>query len=434
MQGSRQSEMSFYHHVCALINSNSTPDWYLELHHTFHDEPMWNLNRITYAYIAPTIIVFGIIGDILTVITLTHPLLRGSSIIYTYLTLLAMTDLFTQFSVVPMIMWLLEIRACSSSASFFYAHIGFPLCNALMGSSVWIVVFLTFTQYIAVCRPFDYVLRSRRVCFILFAIAYVLNFLIYAPWAAKKEVHNLKQLAGETDFPTDICPFIVCDTRRAQWFTLYEAVREFISRVFPFFLVAYMNARILITYRNTKKDRMLRISITQKRSLSAKSEKEEKRLFALLFAIIIVFFMCTIPAAPLTILVADSKSDNFPFQIFRAIVNLLEFTKFALNFYFYCLINPDIRRICIHVITCKRVPLPPRFKGQPTTPAVSLYTRSSRNTTTQVRNGCSRSIDGTESVTHIEPCTTDLAMEPSIQKNTVIRDSESQIHTRGERV
>ncbi|KIH69559.1 hypothetical protein ANCDUO_00093 [Ancylostoma duodenale] len=48
---------------------------------------------ITYAYIAPVIIVCGILGDVLTVVTLTHPLLRKSTIVYTYLTLLAMTDL-----------------------------------------------------------------------------------------------------------------------------------------------------------------------------------------------------------------------------------------------------------------------------------------------------------------------------------------------------
>lgn len=66
------------------------------------------LNRITYGYvslkwcfwvkfwcfqIAPVIITIGVVGDILTVATLTHPVLRRSSIIYTYLTLLAMTDL-----------------------------------------------------------------------------------------------------------------------------------------------------------------------------------------------------------------------------------------------------------------------------------------------------------------------------------------------------
>ncbi|WKY17217.1 hypothetical protein Q1695_001662 [Nippostrongylus brasiliensis] len=346
--------MPSYHRICALINSNTTIDWYTELRDASRDEPTSNLNRITYAYIAPVIIACGIIGDVFTVITLTHPLLRKSTIVYTYLTLLAMTDLLTHLSVIPMIMWLLDIRACSPAAAFFYAHIGFPLANALMGASVWIVVFLTLSQYMAVCRPFAYGLRSRRVCFILFALSYIFNFVIYAPWAVKKEVHNLRQIVGEVDLPSDVCPFIACDTRQAHWFMAYETTRELISRVFPFFLVAFMNAKILITYRNTKKDRLQRMSNSQKRFIFEKSEREEKRLFMLLFAIIIVFFLCTIPAAPLTILVADNKSNNFPFQIFRAIVNLLEFTKFALNFYFYCLINPDIRRICAHVIMYPR--------------------------------------------------------------------------------
>lgn len=62
------------------------------------------------------------------------------------------------------------------------------------------------------------------------------------------------------------------------------------------------------------------------------------------------------------------------FQVIRAIVNLLEFTKFALNFYFYCLINPDIRQICMHVIQCQKLGKPARVKGQPVNP-ISVYTR-----------------------------------------------------------
>jgi hypothetical protein len=87
------------------------------------------LNRITYGYIAPIILTAGVIGDILSVATLTHPNLRRSSIIYTYLTLLAMTDLFTHISVLPMIMWLLDIRLCSKFSAFYYAHVGFPLVS-----------------------------------------------------------------------------------------------------------------------------------------------------------------------------------------------------------------------------------------------------------------------------------------------------------------
>uniref|UniRef100_A0A9J2PSZ7 G-protein coupled receptors family 1 profile domain-containing protein n=1 Tax=Ascaris lumbricoides TaxID=6252 RepID=A0A9J2PSZ7_ASCLU len=414
------------------------------------------LNRITYAYIAPLIIAFGIIGDIMTVTTLTHPLLRRASIIYTYLILLAMTDFMTLISVIPMILWLLDRRLCTYSSALYYAHIGFPLVNALMGASVWIVVFLTMSQYMAVCHPFNHCyLRSRKMCFWLFGIAYVMNFCIYAPWATKKAVFKVPQEAGECEFivcerkielwfkayewiretisrllpfvlvayfnskilityritkkdrlqrlannsrkttlcfPIQVpqeageCEFIVCERKIELWFKAYEWIRETISRLLPFVLVAYFNSKILITYRITKKDRLQRLANNSRKSfIEEKSEQEERRLFVLLFTIIIVFFVCTIPAAPLTIFVSDKRSKNLPFQIIRAIINVMEFTKFALNFYFYCLINPDIRSICLHVITCRKISKTPRVKGQPVNP-VSQYTRSMRSTKQENNN------------------------------------------------
>uniref|UniRef100_A0AC34Q9G0 Uncharacterized protein n=1 Tax=Panagrolaimus sp. JU765 TaxID=591449 RepID=A0AC34Q9G0_9BILA len=367
-----------------------------------HQESVSRLNRITYAYITPIIITIGVIGDILTVATLTHPLLRRSNIVYTYLTLLAMTDLLTHISVIPMIFWLLDWRLCSEMSAFYYAHIGFPLANALMGASVWIVVFLTLSQYMAVCHPFSQgFFKKRKMCFWLFAIAYLFNFCIYAPWATKKTVYDMcfwlfaiaylfnfciyaPWATKKTvyDIPGDLtsCPFLVCDSRKESWFQIYEWIREFLTRVFPFMLIAFFNIRIMITYRSTKRDRMKRLASSQtKRAASERSEQEERRLFVLLFAIIIVFFCCTIPAAPLTIFVADNRSQNLTFQIIRAIVNLLEFTKFALNFYFYCLINPDIRRISWHIIQCRKLNKPARVKGQPVNP-ISIYTRSTKST------------------------------------------------------
>ncbi|VDM27945.1 unnamed protein product [Toxocara canis] len=239
-----------------------------------------------------------------------------------------------------------------------------------MGASVWIVVFLTMSQYMAVCYPFNYCyLRSRKMCFWLFGVAYVMNFCIYAPWATKKAVFEVPQGIAE-------CEFMVCERKIELWFKVYEWMRETISRLLPFVLVAYFNSKILITYRVTKKDRLQRLaSNSQKGFIGEKSEREERRLFVLLFSIIIVFFVCTIPAAPLTIFVSDKRSQNLPFQIIRAIINVMEFTKFALNFYFYCLINPDIRSICLHIIRCRKLSKAPRVKGQPVNP-VSQYTRS----------------------------------------------------------
>ncbi|KAI1703754.1 7 transmembrane receptor (rhodopsin family) domain-containing protein [Ditylenchus destructor] len=347
------------------------------------------LNKITYGYIAPVIIGIGVIGDVLTIITLTHPLLRRASIIYTYLTLLAFTDLLTHISIMPMLAWLLDFRLCSATFSFYYAHIGFPLANALMGASVWIVVFLTLSQYMAVCQPFHQgYLRKRKMCFVLFGLAYLFSFCVYAPWAMKKGVHKI---------PGGLlkCSYVICDRQIESWFWVYEWMREFLTRILPFVLIAYFNTMILITYRNTKRDRN-RLASTRKPTAYERSEQEEKRLFKLLFGVIIVFFVSTIPAAPLTVLVADRRSQNMAFQIFRAVTNLLELTKFALNFYFYCLINPDIRRICFQVIQCQKFVRPARVKGQNVNP-ISIYTRSTKSTVRGTpipgatpRNGSSR--------------------------------------------
>ncbi|VDM98965.1 unnamed protein product [Thelazia callipaeda] len=55
----------------------------------------------------------------------------------------------------------------------------------------------------------------------------------------------------------------------------------------------------------------------------------------------------------------------------------MEFTKFALNFYLYCLVNPDIRKVCSHMIRCKPIKKPARVSGQPINP-ISQCTKSTR--------------------------------------------------------
>uniref|UniRef100_A0A183BL20 G_PROTEIN_RECEP_F1_2 domain-containing protein n=1 Tax=Globodera pallida TaxID=36090 RepID=A0A183BL20_GLOPA len=311
-------------------------------------ENVSRLNWLIYIYIAPLIIGIGVVGDLLTVVTLTHPSLKRKDI-YIFLTFLAVIDLLAQLSVIPPILWILDYRFCSRPAAIYYAHIAFPLANALMGASVWVVVLLTLYQFRAVCYP----LRSstaqmdRRFVYCLFTLAFLANFCIYAPWALKRVIYKI---------PPGIlrCSLVICDRPMdTPWFHIYEWVREFLTRLLPFVLIAYFNVNILITYRSNKKDRLsLSSQSFHRKAVVEKSEKEEKRLFTVLFAITIIFFLCTIPAAPVTIFISDQQSQSLPFQIFRSASNLLEITKFALNFYLYCLINPDIRRVCLQVLKC----------------------------------------------------------------------------------
>jgi hypothetical protein len=218
---------------------------------------------------------------------------------------------------------------------------------------------------------------------IILGLAYVLNFGIYAPWGARKYVQPVPEPGNSTymNQTSGYCKYIACEEPSvvtAQWYDIYQWGREAISRFIPFVFVAYFNISILMTYRVTKRDRLKRMADSQKRSLYEKSEHEEKRLFMLLVSIVTLFFFCTIPAAPLTILVKDAWSQHLPFQIIRSIINILEFTKFALNFYFYCLINPDIRRICAHIIMCRKLTRPARVKGKAVN--ISQYTKSTKST------------------------------------------------------
>uniref|UniRef100_A0A915P266 G-protein coupled receptors family 1 profile domain-containing protein n=2 Tax=Meloidogyne TaxID=189290 RepID=A0A915P266_9BILA len=251
------------------------------------------LNFITYMIIAPIIIAISIIGDLLTIITLNHPTMKRKKDIYIFLSFLALTDLFAQLSVIPPILWILDFRHCSQLAAFYYAHIAFPLSNALMGASVWVVILMTLYQFKAVCYP----------------------------------LHSQSLPKGVLR-----CPFLVCDRSiDTPLYGMYEWFREFLTRFFPFFLLAYFNINILVTYRNTKRNRMsLSSPSIQKKALVEKGEK-----------------------APLTILISDKQDRSLPFQIYRSLANLLEITKFALNFYFYCLINPDICHVCIQILKCR---------------------------------------------------------------------------------
>ena len=71
-------------------------------------------------------------------------------------------------------------------------------------------------------------------------------------------------------------------------------------------------------------------------------------LVLVLISIVLLFVVCTTPAALLSIIISQSSqpslSANLGFQIFRAVSNNLEFLNFALNFYIYCLCSAEIRR------------------------------------------------------------------------------------------
>jgi hypothetical protein len=90
-----------------------------------------NINYYAYTHLTPALVCVGCIGDLLTIYILSQPvrrqfkininkfnphkpcflqILRSASVIYMYLTHLAVTDLFTLLSVLPMTFYMCDIR------------------------------------------------------------------------------------------------------------------------------------------------------------------------------------------------------------------------------------------------------------------------------------------------------------------------------------
>ena len=73
-------------------------------------------------------------------------------------------------------------------------------------------------------------------------------------------------------------------------------------------------------------------------------------LVLVLISIVLLFVLCTTPAAVLSILISPNLDQHLGFQTFRAIANNLELLNFALNFYIYCLCSAEIRRAFVSTV------------------------------------------------------------------------------------
>ena len=73
-------------------------------------------------------------------------------------------------------------------------------------------------------------------------------------------------------------------------------------------------------------------------------------LVVVLIAIVVLFVVCTTPAAFLSLSITGERKKHVGFSIFRACSNNLELLGFALNFFVYCLCSAEIREAFVDVL------------------------------------------------------------------------------------
>ncbi|KAL1418435.1 hypothetical protein MTO96_025932 [Rhipicephalus appendiculatus] len=307
------------------------------------------LKFIAYGVISFVIIALGIIGNLINLVVLTRPNLKG--VTFVYLTWLATSDLLTLVVAVFSMLRLHGIQPRSYPAAFYYAHVEMPLVNALMASSVFIVLAVTMDRYWSVCRPTRYrEFHNARRAKLAILSAFAGAALLYIPVAFQK------MPVPFWDEQLNMTQYMPCDNVAVteKWvFKAYLFFKEVLVRLGPVIVVSTLNTTIIITFRKVMRKRHL---LTNSTTRDSGKFLEEKRLVMLLAAIVIMFCVCMTPAAILTMLISDDKELNYGFQLFRAFANDMEMANFAMNFYVYCLCSTEIRETFFRLFRFSRPP------------------------------------------------------------------------------
>ncbi len=136
------------------------------------------INHVAYNYVALFICALGIFGNLLNIIVLRRPKLKG--VMYVYLLGLAVSNLAVLVIAVPAVISL-TAHPCTGSyvTAYFHAHLMMPLLNGFMAWSVYIIICMTVNRYISIYMP-TYFQRIHT-----FKNAYVAIFCSFLGQSAK---------------------------------------------------------------------------------------------------------------------------------------------------------------------------------------------------------------------------------------------------------
>ncbi|XP_022659825.1 probable G-protein coupled receptor B0563.6 isoform X2 [Varroa destructor] len=269
-------------------------------------ERIATVKLLAYGVTAVGIIVLGLVGNIINLIILTRPNLKG--VTYVYLTWLATFDFLSLTFAIFSVLRLHGIQPKSYVAAFFYAHLEMPLVNSAMTSSIFIVLAVTLDRYWSVCLPSRYKdIHTERWAHLAICISFIVPILLYIPVGFQKEpTLVINPHTGQEEW-------VPCDRLSVSQhpaYRLYLFVKEVIVRVGPVIVIAMLNTTIILTFRRLAKKRKSLVKSTEGRRFA-----EERRLVILLASIVIMFCVCMTPAAINTVLNGDRMENNYTYQV-----------------------------------------------------------------------------------------------------------------------
>ena len=225
-----------------------------------------NIKWVAYSVVAYLIVGVGIMGNLLSLVVLTRPNLKG--VMYVYLLGLAVSNLCVLMTAVPA---LFDISAGLGgghyTTAFFQAHLKLPLINSFMASSVYIIIFMTVNRYISIYKPTDFqrlhTLKNARVSI---SLSFFSGIVFHIPLCFQNQVK--RHCPAKSDDFSDpdqtnstkdtVCVwksdenFFVSET---YIFKAYLVISEIFLRVGPIVILAILNTLIIHKFLKIAKKR-----------------------------------------------------------------------------------------------------------------------------------------------------------------------------------
>ena len=360
------------------------------------EESVEMIKYVAYSIVAYMVVVVGMMGNLLSLLVLTRPNLKG--VMYVYLIGLSVSNLCVLITAVPALFDISQgFQGGSYTTAIYQAHFKIPLINSFMASSVYIIICMTINRYISIYMPTHFQrLHTFKNAQIHISLCFLAGVLLHIPLCFQNHVQcRLNQEEGRCSWQAREQPHI----SQSIMFKVYLVVSEILLRFGPITMLATLNTLIIYKFRKIAKRRqrlkgysmqgipvhrpstptfsnipsmltrdtelsndgqLLELQDKQTKKIpqphvlerqasqcsrrKSLQSPEERMLVLVLISIILLFVCCTTPAAILSIIFSVSLSNNLGFQIFRAVANNLELLNFALNFYIYCLCSAEIRR------------------------------------------------------------------------------------------
>ncbi|XP_060663657.1 probable G-protein coupled receptor B0563.6 isoform X1 [Drosophila nasuta] len=309
-----------------------------------------SLRQYCYGLMLPIICSLGIMGNVLNLIVLTRRNMRGTAYIYmrAYSTAALLAIVFAIPFGIRMLVHKDRGQWEEFGPAFYTAHLELFLGNGCLGVGVMMLLVLTIERYVSVCHPGC----TRPVIgppgLVVFLTSF-LTFIIYLPSIFRGELIKCMLV------PNNVFVYLRRDNtdyQRTLFYSVYKVMLEVIFKLIPTVLIAGLNLRIVLVYRRTceRRRQMVLSRINYVKDDDPRKFAEERRLFLLLGSTSILFLVCVSPMAILHMTIASEVLPSFPFQVFRALANLLELINYSITFYIYCLFSEDFRNTLMRTI------------------------------------------------------------------------------------